>query len=179
MKATPLFQGELDGLCGLYAVLNAFDLVVSLNDTHRKALFDAGITYLHQRKILKNAIINGMRKTHILNIIRLYQAYVWEHCNGCVVCMEQDFFAEATYSNRLLTCMREFLALPHRAIIVGIWGKNDHWTCASSITEKLVHFRDSSGLVQLRTHQLTCGVPCTQRPHGVSVKEVFGLYRPD
>lgn len=60
----PLQQGELDGLCGLYAIINAMRLAVCfhqpLTDAQTDKLFAAGVTWLDRRSLLAAVVRSGM-----------------------------------------------------------------------------------------------------------------------
>lgn len=60
----PLQQGELDGLCGLYAIVNAMRLAVHshqpLTDAQTDKLFAAGVTWLDKRTLLATVVRSGM-----------------------------------------------------------------------------------------------------------------------
>lgn len=60
----PLKQGALDGLCGLYSIINAIALAVypyqPLSDQHQARLFRSGIGWLKRRVSLSDAVLNGL-----------------------------------------------------------------------------------------------------------------------
>ena len=59
----PLRQGDLDSLCGLYAIINAVQLVLyplSLRRSQRVSLFVAGIGELQRMRKLRSSITEGM-----------------------------------------------------------------------------------------------------------------------
>jgi hypothetical protein len=59
-------QGDLDGLCGIYAVINAIRLVVHpfrpLRRAELTALFECGLAVLSQRRQLRRSIVAGMNQ---------------------------------------------------------------------------------------------------------------------
>lgn len=63
-RAAPYRQGDLDGLCGLYAIINAFAAVLAptapLSRPEARLLFGAGIVWLEGRKKLRAVAIGGM-----------------------------------------------------------------------------------------------------------------------
>lgn len=60
----PLTQGSLDGLCALYAILNALRLALAkhepLSRSRSKALFGQGIAFLDGKCGLEAALVDGM-----------------------------------------------------------------------------------------------------------------------
>ena len=62
--AAPLEQGDLDGLCGLYAAINAVAVVLAperpLSSAEIDNLFAAGVKHLSRRGQLADAVRSGM-----------------------------------------------------------------------------------------------------------------------
>jgi hypothetical protein len=60
----PLAQGALDGLCGLYAAINAIRVVLAPERGMRrgevKQLFEVGVMHLVERGLLEVAVTDGM-----------------------------------------------------------------------------------------------------------------------
>jgi hypothetical protein len=60
----PISQGDYDGLCSLYAIINAIRLVVApgteLSDDQGKALFKAGISFLAKQGEVPKAVHSGI-----------------------------------------------------------------------------------------------------------------------
>ena len=72
----PIHQGALDGLCGLYAIINACNNIdIDLEESERPELFKLGICYLEKENILKKTLLDGMVKTHIMGIIDTFKPY--------------------------------------------------------------------------------------------------------
>lgn len=63
--AVPCQQGEFDGFCGLYSVINALQLVLAttrpLSPRQCETLFKHGIAYLHNQQKLSAAARYGLR----------------------------------------------------------------------------------------------------------------------
>ncbi|MEL6667024.1 MAG: hypothetical protein AAFQ24_12915, partial [Pseudomonadota bacterium] len=60
---TPLKQGDLDRLCGVYAIINAIrqaDKIEALPKTAPRLLFETAICYLSKKNILGEAIEYGL-----------------------------------------------------------------------------------------------------------------------
>lgn len=62
----PADQGDYDGLCGLYCIINAVRLVMAphrqLNRDEARALFVAGVRFLQRRGSLPNAVHSCVRE---------------------------------------------------------------------------------------------------------------------
>lgn len=60
----PISQGDYDGLCSLYAIINAIRLVTAplkeLSDDEGKSLFKAGVNFLAKRGRVANAVHSGV-----------------------------------------------------------------------------------------------------------------------
>ena len=63
-RLEPYRQGALDGLCGLYGIINALRLAVPdnapLSKAQSKELFAAGVVYLDSKREFREAAVGGM-----------------------------------------------------------------------------------------------------------------------
>ena len=70
----PLHQGKLDGLCGLYAAINALRLVLhdhhALTNAGTKRLFEQGAFYLERKGALREALAHGMETRRWHGLVR-------------------------------------------------------------------------------------------------------------
>lgn len=68
----PITQGDYDGLCGLYAIINAICLVAApekeLNHDEVRVLFQAGVTHLARQGKLTRAVHTGIAQEAYLQL---------------------------------------------------------------------------------------------------------------
>ncbi len=150
----PFRQGQLDGLCGIYAIINAARLVLgqtaaTLNINDWYSLFGtlmysaddhygaanaaaSGIGTKAFRKVLKSAV----RHFHEEHGMRLYAGTLLPR-------RQRPTFLE------FLDALRDTLAEPNRTVIVEIKGALSHWTVVRAISETSFQLFDSSGYDRL------------------------------
>ena len=151
-RVRPYAQGDLDALCGVYAVVNAVQtLVPGFTRSEAKRLFQAlvealraedhgrrplvaiGLTRRHVRQTLMNA-------DHFLERRHRGRLVVWRLPRGVIRGWSLD---------RLWRLLSQRLG-PTCVAILGIGGIHSHWTLAVAITPRSIRLLDSDGLQYLR-----------------------------
>ena len=173
-KKDPVRQGGLDGLCGLYAVINACNnLKMNLGHAERMKLFELGICYLDEKNILKNTMVSGMGITHVKAIIRVFKDYLVEE-HG-VKLISKPITANAGNINGLWTLLSQFMEDHDGAVVLGLTGMHDHWTCVVDISDATLQLCDSDGLRRINKSYCTCGKLHGDLKHVLDVDEVLAL----
>lgn len=146
----PFRQGQLDGLCGIYSIINAVRLVLgqkgkTLSSDDWQSLFAAllyatddsvgaasvascGIDTKPFRKVLKSAV-RHLREEHDIRIAT--RSLLPRH--------QRPNFPE------FLGILRDTVAEPHQAVIVTVDGFLSHWTVVRAVTETSLLLFDSGG----------------------------------
>jgi hypothetical protein len=146
----PFRQGQLDGLCGIYAVINAVRLVLgeaatklsnddwqsffatllySADDTIGAANAAAGgIETKPLRKVLKSAV-RHLRDEHGVSLVA--RSLLPRH--------HRPAFPE------FLNILRGTVEVPNQTVIVTIEGFLSHWTVLRAVSESSFQLFDSSG----------------------------------
>jgi hypothetical protein len=138
-KIIPLQQGNLDGLCGVYSIVNATRKVKGkLATEESKELFLSVISHLQDKKQGLDFLVEGISIHDIGTALR----EVVEPVHGVFRSKPYDKFSSLGLKS-LWDGMSEFLQAPRRAIIIGLGGKYDHWTVVDSITDKRITLLDS------------------------------------
>ena len=136
--ATPKIhqQGNLDSLCGCYAVINSITLMAPRIEA--ESLFSFVITRIGKR--LPAIMLNGMTTADLRSLV----------LKPC-----RNFCAKQRVSLHYSICSSSLLdywqnVQAHMAeygigsIVLGITGSYDHWTCVRRITDKTMLLADSS-----------------------------------
>lgn len=158
-SARPFRQGELDGLCGVYAVINATRLLCpEIDHADVAALFQTLIRALSRRRIrLTDAVALGLN----IRTVRALALVACEYINGELgIRMKTRRPHKPRHACRMHRFWRTLQAELGKGnvVIVGLSGHLAHWTVAYRITDKSVRLADSDGLkVLLRSR-------CTLRP---------------
>jgi hypothetical protein len=154
MKA--LRQGSLDGLCGLYAIINALDpagLKIRRGQLHADLFKE--LAYSLGSVALLSAMREGLHRQDLIRAA--HGAFRWlelEHGHS--------FAMDTPFANRRFKTARTFLAAledaletPDQGVIIYVaMPRRDHWTVATGITGQILTLRDSDGLTSLPIPQL-------------------------
>ena len=146
-------QGTLDGLCGIYAVINALELVgVEYPRGSRlpRDLFRELIHGLGAVSMLA-AMQDGLTADELVATATL--AFEWLHTrHGYRLEITQPLGHRRLRSTRsFLAELRTLLNKPEAAVIISYDGPTfGHWTVARALTSTELQLRDSGGLGTLR-----------------------------
>lgn len=148
----PLLQGSLDGLCGLYAIVNAAKYLFPKDNIDLERLFHFLIDSIDSKHNLNlSTVLKGGLGTK--NLKTLLNAVINEY-----VLHDEKKLDFLIYQNGIKTKridyavdeMRQFLDepdTPRRIIIAGLDGIINHWTCITAIKEKTIYFLDGESKV--------------------------------
>lgn len=153
-RPLPFRQGELDGLCGVYAVINAIRLVLGarsqlLGPCDWQDLFvvlmqsidhsvgaaraaSEGIETKPLRYLLKAAILH-LAVEHNLNI----------RASPMLTRTERPSFA------KLLPRIGNYVRQPGQAILLSVFGSLNHWTVIRRVSHNSLILFDSSGYTRI------------------------------
>ncbi len=171
----PLLQGHLDGLCGVYSIINATHCVMgSRNDEEVQKLFLDIVKYLQERKRGLDFFVDGITIKDIGCTLRDVVEPVFPIVRSKPLAKQAGLSLEGFWDH-----MSDFLAVPNRAIILGLKGKYDHWSVVKSITDNRLLLMDSDRLVWLNKAFVTTGEPNKSCAHGVPPTMAYYLSRKD
>lgn len=158
-------QGHLDGLCGVYAVVNALRLVKGGSAGDAAKLFEAIIRQLDKDKRLADIIIDGMNSVELRKILRQNEG-------------EEAVVVKMPFKGRSMTLEEywaetgEFIA-DGCVVIVGLSGVHEHWTVIQKISDAQITLHDSDDLVHLNRGHCTTGDPTVARMHRLHPAQTF------
>lgn len=131
----PLQQGELDDLCGMYAVINTVRACcgpsVSLGMLFRRLVRDAGAK-------LPDIAAGGSDADDIERYLRVALAMLWRKYRMALMFNHVEFASLKAMKAGLV----EHLAKPNTAALIGV---DDHYTVVVSMDGDLWELRDSNG----------------------------------
>ncbi len=159
-------QGSLDCLCGVYAVVNATEIVIgkfvvvskrSKRKSQKKALFKALISYLAKKNQLKIALTEGITEIDtrggLLDIaiksVKTHQQLKMRKKRA----FDEDPETLEQYWEKLTSHLRRDKA----AVIISISGRLEHWTCVKAITNEVLVLADSAGVKFIHRQKCTIG----------------------
>ena len=168
-------QGDLDGLCGVYAAVNALRYVLRLRDDQCRKLFEKLIRTLGQDSPrIHERLLWGMG---IRQLRRLVTA-----ASGCRLKGQK-----LTFAARPLRLKRQQRTLPHLwaalneelsptcVAIIGLSGVDDHWCVVYRVTPKTLWLLDSSG--QTRIYRSRCTVRSSRTRYCLEAGEILLIHR--
>jgi len=150
----PERQGSLDGLCGVYCIVNAVGYVATLSPKQRKQLFKQLVKTLDHNKRMAKHLLRGTSNKQLCRMLVVAQKWLAEKYD-----MKLSFAPLFRPGAKLglksyLWHADGFLQYKGSIIIAGIEGIHNHWTCVTSISPKTIQLLDSDGLSRLRVN--TC-----------------------
>ena len=164
----PYNQGALDGLCGVYSIINAARIVNDAGEEDCEALFESIMVYLNSKKNLSKTITEGLNINVIGGILRNIKEL---KLNG-----KMPFRGRReTGLPEFWASMQEFLEQPHRALILGLDGIHEHWSVVEQISNKRITFFDSDGIKHINRQICTTQKPTKKRIHQISPIHTYFL----
>ncbi len=138
----PYAQGELDGLCGVYAIINAVEAsVTGWKKTDADGLFQHLVARLSKRSRLDTAMAKGLEVRELCRLIDYAAAYLVEEY-GIQLKRRMAFATRAPLSSYWQR-MQDYLQDPGHTVIIGLWGRHEHWSCVHRISARTLHLLDS------------------------------------
>ena len=158
-EVKPFEQGELDGLCGIYSIINSVrrikeGKILKADEAgidERNELFLAILNYLHNHYHGLVFMIDGISIQAIAGILR------------DIIEPKYNITRKRPFDKRpdvklpeFWDSMQSFMKdTPNGAILLGLGGKHDHWTVVESITDKGMYVMDSDGLIHFNRGSCT------------------------
>jgi hypothetical protein len=142
----PFEQGDLDGLCGVYAVVNATRLAAHPHHRLRVAdcreLFAALLTELADEGRLRGFVTHGLGPRILARLLRRAERWLRKH-HGLALGVSRPFRKQDEPGpEECLRVLAEHLERPGTAAIVG---SDEHWTVIRAVTAKRLLLADSDG----------------------------------
>ena len=144
-------QGKLDGLCGVYSIINSIGLIEKkpLRDEDRKALFVYLVDLLDDGSGIGSIIHQGINFRDLGKLVdvasRLRSATTKETVKRQTAMKQMPNDIEEFWS-----VLADHVDLARRQVaILGISGKYNHWTVVKSVKPRRLELQDSDGLAHL------------------------------
>ena len=170
-------QGDLDGLCGVYSVVNAVRILCpELDQEGAEWLFAHLMQSLDDLGVdLSIAVASGIGRVELGRLIRAAIAYIDEELEIRLTVKRLPKALRLTTNLGTLWQAFEASLSPECVAIIGIAGIHSHWTIAALITPKQVRLYDSGRIAVLRRGLCTVGNAVNR--HGIPPKHVFLIAR--
>jgi hypothetical protein len=143
---TPLEQGKLDSLCGVYAIINGIRLAtyldrdLSKSDLHR--MFSAGLKTLQKARQLRDTMLHGMPPALWLKVCAEVLASANEMLDSPLSLKQLDP-GSACAQDAVIPQIRRGIYQGH-PVLFGVEGRLDHWTVAAGYSHARLTLFDSA-----------------------------------
>lgn len=167
-------QGQLDGLCGIYAVINALRLLVRISRDECYELIYESVLVIEKKKPVSDFIIDGISVFDVSVIIR------------DIVCPQYDVTRTKPFHRRAQVSVDEYWDTlgqfmgsgEQRSVIMAIethhWG---HWTVVRRVTEKQLILYDSGQCKVVNRRHCSTSMLSSETPVLIYVSQTFFLKR--
>ena len=156
-RLEPYRQGQLDGLCALYASINALRLALAehtrLTERRCKDLFAEGVNFLHRKDGLHTATTKGMGTKRRLALVRHLAKHV-STMTSCLVVVEQPDHSSWSTIHDAFEWIDESLSVG-KPVLIALLGALDHYTVIAGSTAATLRLVDSTGILFIR--KPSCG----------------------
>ena len=160
-RVQPLHQGDLDGLCGLYAAVNALRLVLAparkVNRPEALLWFRTGLEFLGETGNLEDIIVHGIGPQLWLDLMKKLAAAASSKKDFHVSVLQPLKHTTPANRARMYETIEEAI-LHGRAVLISLSGAHDHYTVISGLSPLSLWLFDSGRLQ--RIGRADCG---TQR----------------
>ena len=165
-------QGSLDGLCGVYCIINALSLMLGENSPDPEEVFAALLGSL--RGQLPTIVVSGMHSKGLETLLRCTRSLLAKR--GLCFRFRRACDREPASLSRFWETLAEHHAQQgDGAILLGMTGEHDHWTCVESISHEALHLADSGVLTSLRRNQVSIKRASTRRNFVLQPTQAFLL----
>ncbi len=173
-RARAFRQGDLDGLCGVYALVNALRYVERLNEDQCEVIFRKLIRTLGKGHRAHETLLWGMSFRKMKGLVA-----------AAARCRFED--RELAFGARPLRLKRQDRSLPGLwaalegelgptcVALIGISGATEHWCVIHRITAKTLWLLDSSGRTRLRRSR--CTVRASRTRYCLELREILLIAR--
>lgn len=164
----PWLQGQLDGLCGLYAAINALAYVlapvVTVDRRWAARLFKHGLAHIAEHVPLTTAVRDGIDPEPWVALVTHLSEHVAAKLDVPII-VTLPFAGNAKVGrDEWLDVARTTLDAGD-ALLLLLAGEHRHYTMAARLTPRLLGLHDSSGLQHLQLS--ATGMGSSKRRHRI------------
>ena len=157
----PIHQGDLDGLCGLYAAINGISLTLArsagrtLSRGELRRLFSRGVSFLANRHQLTCAVLCGFEEALWPALVETLTAKATNVMGVAIHCSRPlDLVRQPTVDETFW--LIEEAVRNRQPVLLGLDGWYDHYTVVKGCTPTYLQLFDSGNLHRLA--RSACGV---------------------
>ena len=184
MKAKANEQGNLDGLCGIYAIVNAVDAISGRDEFDREEqaeLFSELVRCEFERLENIKFVSDGIYLVGMKRLVKRAESYLEQKKVLGVKCKAGlPGTGQGKNIGHFWDEIEKLLASDVPTAVVVGYNESDgtgHWTCVAKATGKTLMLRDSCGLSQLRKGGGTLARTIPKGKRQYKWSEVFSFWR--
>jgi hypothetical protein len=153
LQIAPYRQGQLDGLCGLYAIINAIRLATH-DDTGEfghgvwRDLLLALISEAENVVGTATAVVYGIRTKPLYELAKRAASHMANE-HGVPVTVSRSAGPKHSFDG-IIALLRELSAQPRSAMVIELSGDIRHWTVLRRVGNHSLELFDSSGIKRVR-----------------------------
>lgn len=174
----PAWQGSLDRLCGLYSIINAFELALypvhRVTEVERGRVFDLGLKFVVSMRRLEPSDRHGMTERQWLRLQEVMVEIFWEVV-GFRLRIDRLPEPRAKIDKPELLAWIGKRLDQGRPVLMILWGAYDHFTVVGGISERNLLLFDSFGYRRIALSSLVVRKPRTKGRHRVSRKPISSV----
>lgn len=154
VKLPPYLQGNLDSLCGIYALINAIrwalrNELTSAKGTHWEELFRRLTNHAVKEMGHLDLPTNGLSLYAMIGLTHVARDYVSEDLHIELLFRRPFAIKKPTQADQTIESISCHLQQPNTAALVAIYGKLNHWSVITSIDDKQAQLFDSERIKHL------------------------------
>ena len=174
----PAWQGSLDRLCGLYAIINAFDLalypVQRLTEVQRGRLFDLGLKFVVSMQRLEPNHRQGLNERQWLRLQDV-MVDIFAEMSGIRLHIERLPEPRSKVDKSMLISWIGKRLEKGRPVLLILWGAYDHFTVVGGISKRNLLLFDSNGYRRVALSSLAVRKPRSKGRHRISRRPVSSV----
>ncbi len=167
-------QGELDGLCGIYAIINAMKILAmsrgkDFTDSDGAKLFKDMVKYLDARNLMPQALWDGTSIQHVRDFLHSARRFMRKQYGLEIVHKVLARRGEITRKDVFWRVLDAALSndpsynFKHktehaRVALIGLGHPQPHWTLAYGVSPRSINLIDSGSNIRLSYTRSTVGV---------------------
>jgi hypothetical protein len=160
-RPDPLQQGDCDGLCGLYTVLNAIRLALhpagGLSNAQEEALKFVLVQAAGARWNFSTLFAGGLSTAQLRALLRIGLTFTKEMTGSAIVFDDSSCRKLSRGRYALRTVLLQLTRCDNPVIIAGIEGKMSHWSLITRVTRHYIVFHDSDQTTRLALRHCRLG----------------------
>ena len=173
----PMRQGDLDGLCGVYSVVNAMRALCAEVDADTASdMFDILIQALPKAGAEPAVVVaGGVGRRQLAHLIKVAVRYVFDEHDIRLTVRRLPKRLRRAVGLQVLWHTLATAISPSCVAVLGLGGRTSHWTVAVRVTSQQIRLLDSSDMGVLRRRKCTAGKAASR--YEISPVHVFVITR--